>query len=499
MVHLPPYVFNLFCLKNMHPQKQDITNNNLSLNWLDYETHRKEIIDLRQNVFVKEQGLGEFVLDSPIDKKAIHLGLLDGEKLVSCITIFPFKKEGDYVKDTLKITSERPYIVQFSRRVELREYRSKGISTLILAHAIRSIYEFFTPDCFFAILLGPHKKIKDRYISAYNFNRWEDIETEHGDGFLLILDDQNNINRLVSQLKSTSIDLSEELGVQLPDLTYFIHQNKNLKEYLKLKGDMTNRYLAPLSLRDELPRLSAQARMLFASQEEIWRAILEENPNYKNILDLGCGPGVYLSQLKKIDKIKELSLTGMDISSELITYARFSHPEMEWKEGSIYETNIDSESVDIAHCSFVFIHLMNPFLALKEIYRILSPGGIFYISDVNDSTFEGPQQIKDLIHAHNEIYEGNRRIMSSIQPLAEKAGFHLVKSSEVLVDNTGSDDGPKLEQHHYKLGKWTMWGMFSFLGQRSEVQKQFGEADQHYFDSNCDISIKIQSKIFRKE
>ncbi len=45
--------------------------------------------------------------------------------------------------------------------------------------------------------------------------------------------------------------------------------------------------------------------------------------------------------------------------------------------GSIYETGIETSSVDAIICTEVFEHLADPFAAMKEVERILKPGGIF--------------------------------------------------------------------------------------------------------------------------
>ena len=107
-------------------------------------------------------------------------------------------------------------------------------------------------------------------------------------------------------------------------------------------------------------------------------------------------------------------------------------------------------------------------------------------------------EIKDLIEAHNEIYEGNRNVMSSIVPLAEKAGFTHILSDDLTVDNTGVEQKAEMEGRRLKLGRLSLWGMFSFLGQRSEVKDQFEIAEQSYFKTEPTLSIEIQTRIFKK-
>lgn len=482
----------------MKHTENNMRNNRLTIKWLEYKKHEHKIQLLRKSVFLEEQGIDVSILDSAGDVKGLHLGLFDGDELVSSVSLFPFLRDDDFISKELGIKSNRPYVIQYSKRAELPRFRNQGYSALILAHAMRSSYELFQPDVIFALLVDQHVKLKDHYLDYYRFNRYEDYSGFFGEGYLLLMDDQETIDKVASHLRFQSIKLSETLGVELPDLTLHLTQSDTYEEYLTLKGDETNRYLKPLSLEDELPRLSNQTRMLFNSQVSIWRKLLSDHPDHKTIVDMGCGPGIYLSLLNKIDETNDRKLLGMDISDELITYSQFAHRRLDWKVGSVYDILLESGSVDIVHCSFLFIHLVNPFLALKELCRILSPGGILYISDANDGTFEGPAEIKELVDAHNEIYEGNRNVMSSIKTLAEKAGFVLVQSDNLKVDNTGVEHKVEMEGRRLKLGRLSMWAMFSFLGQRNEVKDQFEIAEQCYFNTEPTLSIEIQSRIFKK-
>ena len=103
-----------------------------------------------------------------------------------------------------------------------------------------------------------------------------------------------------------------------------------------------------------------------------------------------------------------------------------------------------------------------------------------------------------MITKHREIYEGNRRIMLEMNYLAEQAGFALLEEHTIIANNAGNDNKPFLDGNVLSLGKWTMWAMFSFMGQRDEIKDQYGEAESYYLNNQDSISIEIQTKIYKK-
>jgi SAM-dependent methyltransferase/predicted GNAT family N-acyltransferase len=473
------------------------SNSPLTLKWINYKKHGDLVRNLRREVFVEEQALEDFMMDSPFDDNGLHLGLFDQVKLVSVISLFLHPNNSTFVEE-LGLQSRRPYLVQYSRRAELPEYRSKKLASLMVAHAIKSVYDLFQSDIMFATLLGVHMQLKDMYVNMYGFNRTFETEDKNGPLLVLVMDDINIMKQLVLLMRTESLRLSRQHHIELPDLAYHIESNPNLFKFYKMEADSTNRYLQPLSLEDELPRLSAQARMLFMTQEPIWKELIARYSSLNQILDLGCGPGVYISNISKIKEANTLNIIGMDISEQFITYAQFAHPKLSWQQGSAYDTGYADKSFDLVHTSFLFIHLTKPYLAIKEIQRILKEDGLFYISDVNDATFKGPEVIAKMVKKHSEIYEGNREIMMDMDYLATRVGMEIIKSHTIIVENTGTDSHPTLEGNTLKLGKWTMWAMFSFMGQRSEISDDFDQAESHYLKYNDTISIEIQTKIYKK-
>ena len=120
---------------------------------------------------------------------------------------------------------------------------------------------------------------------------------------------------------------------------------------------------------------------------------LFENYTHLNFLDYGCGHGALLKALlKQVKGSKEnlnIDLSGVDISSEMIKEAR----EMWSKEKNKVEFDVlnegkapyESGSFDIVVASSVFHHIepIDRPDVLKEIYRVLKPGGFFLMIEHN--------------------------------------------------------------------------------------------------------------------
>ena len=254
-----------------------------------------------------------------------------------------------------------------------------------------------------------------------------------------------------------------------------------------------NLYLAHKSIKDEIPRLLKQARLLFHA-EKVFLGELFAPCAPGKFLDLGSGTGIYLSLVAPF--LKGHEIRGIDISTKMIDYARLCFPEFTFSESSIYSTPFDDNTFDIVHASFVFIHLREPGLALREIARILKPGGMLIIVDIDDSTFKGPGPIIDLINAYDFVYEGNRKIMPELPARAKAENFSLRKEFSISVDNSGSDTGLSGTSPHFHIGRMTMWALLSFMGQRSEVKDQFDGAQECYMSGDVKVQASIMNQVY---
>lgn len=255
-----------------------------------------------------------------------------------------------------------------------------------------------------------------------------------------------------------------------------------------------NLYLAHKSVKEEIPRLVRQARLLFGASKPMLTQVFQGLPPGR-MLDCGSGTGMYLSLIAKL--LPEHDIHGLDISPKMIEYARLCFPEFNFTESTIYDIPFKDNYFDLLHASFVFIHLREPEAALKEIRRVLKPNGTLVIFDIDDSTFQGPVEILNLVKRYNEIYEGDRAIMSSLPEIAEKERFTLEQDYIITVDNTGGDDTISHDDDGFHIGRMTFWGLLSFMGQRDEVKHEYEVAQSYYMGNLCEVEASVKGHVYR--
>ena len=160
--------------------------------------------------------------------------------------------------------------------------------------------------------------------------------------------------------------------------------------------------------------------------EPMHYALVEEldGKNFKTLLDVGCGNGIFLSMVLNKFDVEE---SGIDISPGMIEKStELLDDRADLKVGDSEHLPWNDKYFDIVTCSASFHHYPSPELVLKEMKRVLRPGGILMIVD----PFTSNELLRFVVNIFIKFSKsGDVRIYSQkeMRELLEKCGFTLIK------------------------------------------------------------------------
>lgn len=107
----------------------------------------------------------------------------------------------------------------------------------------------------------------------------------------------------------------------------------------------------------------------------IFKALQEASKSFHgNLLDIGCGKMPYKEYLLNHSKVE--TYTGLDIETARV-YDSNIQPDFTW-DG--IKMSFDNEQFDCAFGTEVLEHCPEPEIVLKEVHRVLKPGGVFFFT-----------------------------------------------------------------------------------------------------------------------
>lgn len=122
-----------------------------------------------------------------------------------------------------------------------------------------------------------------------------------------------------------------------------------------------------------------------------WILNTQKEKGKLNILDLGCGPGLYTEIFAK----RGHDVTGIDISKNSIEYAKKSAEDKKlditYLNASYLNVDLESDIYDLIVLIYTDLGVLTPTEReglLKMIFRILKPGGTFIFDVLKDRDIE---------------------------------------------------------------------------------------------------------------
>lgn len=108
------------------------------------------------------------------------------------------------------------------------------------------------------------------------------------------------------------------------------------------------------------------------------------------LLDLGCGPGTITIDLAR--RVAPGAVRGVDVSDDVIAAAQAAAElagvdNVDFGVGSAYDLDDADGTYDVVHAHQVLQHLSDPIAALREVRRVLRPGGLAAVRDSDYGAF----------------------------------------------------------------------------------------------------------------
>jgi ubiquinone/menaquinone biosynthesis C-methylase UbiE len=141
------------------------------------------------------------------------------------------------------------------------------------------------------------------------------------------------------------------------------------------------------------------------------------------VLDVGAGTGFLAEGAAKIAR----KVIALDFSEAMLSEARakLGGRNVEFKIGNVEQIPLPNASIDAVIGNMVLHHCQRPEIAVKEMARVLVPGGRLVLSDLQEHNHES------LRKEHADLWMGFK--MDYVQMTLQKAGL-----DDVSVEALGS-------------------------------------------------------------
>jgi ubiquinone/menaquinone biosynthesis C-methylase UbiE len=140
---------------------------------------------------------------------------------------------------------------------------------------------------------------------------------------------------------------------------------------------------APGGPAAELERLKAQVALSWAEEEAVLRRI--GVPAGADVLDLGGGPGLVAERLLPLVPHGTLTVVDADPAMVALAAARLRDAPRPVRvvRGSAAATGFPDDSFDVVLARYLFQHLADPVAGAREALRVLRPGGLLAVVEVD--------------------------------------------------------------------------------------------------------------------
>ena len=191
-------------------------------------------------------------------------------------------------------------------------------------------------------------------------------------------------------------------------------------------------------------------------------------PKDAKILDVGCATGHLLIGLSKF-YFPEATLYGVDISEDMVKVAtekaeRFSTKNVSFQTGVAEKLPFNDNELDIVFCNAVIQHIPKERhkMVMKELFRIVKPGGYLCIELPSSLGFSGKSDSVEIIKENEKRliyeYQFSRSEFTDLFSALDKDEFEIIDISGAEAWGIKKIMGTTRRiNEKYGLPKWMLW------------------------------------------
>lgn len=224
-------------------------------------------------------------------------------------------------------------------------------------------------------------------------------------------------------------------GADLPELLFdkegFLHQRCQSCSMIYVSPCLAEEKLHSHAMSEESwfkvlnnPTQLELDRRKFAFGLDALEALL---PERKQCIDIGCGPGVFLTEARK---------RGWDVHGvEFNAYCQDLLEEQGIPVTStpLHEATLPVESFSAASAWDVLEHVLDPIGFVQEVNKLLEPGGVFLVAVPNVGSL-----VSRVLHGASATFAGESHVnffnIETLTALLENCGFTVVHAETYLTE-----------------------------------------------------------------
>ena len=100
-----------------------------------------------------------------------------------------------------------------------------------------------------------------------------------------------------------------------------------------------------------------------------------------SVLEVGSGLGILAGEVAQ--RVPQGEVVGIEYSQEQLAKVQITAPHLTFQQGDAHQLPFEADRFDVAYCRYVLEHVRDPLQVLREMRRVLKPGGRAYTQENN--------------------------------------------------------------------------------------------------------------------